>query len=46
MAAEESWFVAERTEALAILYLTRHGGLDVIPVQGMPRIQITISWFV
>ncbi|MGN6562697.1 MAG: hypothetical protein ACTHMU_08560 [Thermomicrobiales bacterium] len=32
MAAAEPWFVAERAEALAVVYLTRRHDIDVIPV--------------
>jgi hypothetical protein len=32
MAAAEPWFVAERAEALAVVYLTRRDDVEVIPV--------------
>lgn len=31
MAAEQAWYVAERAEALATLFLTRRGDVEVLP---------------
>lgn len=31
MAAEQAWYIAERAEALATVFLTRRGDLEVIP---------------
>jgi hypothetical protein len=37
MAVEQTWYVAERAEALAAIYLTRRDDLEVVPVSRYDR---------